>query len=101
MLEWRRSNSCDFPRQKIYLTSLNQLIDRKVVMQPEVETNNKLFPQRPFAKRLSMSHQRIKSSVQIRSKKFDLHWTSKNAKNMVVESNRFGISQQNKRESYQ
>jgi len=35
-MDWHRSNSLEFPRQKIYLTSLNQLIDRKIVVQPEV-----------------------------------------------------------------
>jgi len=101
MLEWRRSNSSDLPRHKIYLTSLNQLIDRKIVVQPEVETNNRIFPQRTFAKKLAMTHQRAKSSVQIRSRKFDLNWNSKNGKNMVVESNRFGTSHQSKRDHQQ
>lgn len=47
-----------------------------------------------------MTHQRAKSSIQIRSRKFDLHWTSKNAKNLAVESNRFS-SIQNKKISQQ
>lgn len=34
MQEWHRSNSAEFPRQKIYLTSLSQLMERKLVLQP-------------------------------------------------------------------
>ena len=34
MLDWHRSYSAEFPRQKIYLSSLSQLMERKVVVQP-------------------------------------------------------------------
>lgn len=36
MLDWHRNKSVEVPRQKIYLSSLSQLMDRKVVIQPEV-----------------------------------------------------------------
>ena len=55
-------------------------------MQPEIEVTNKLFPQRDFARRLATSHQRTKSSIQLRSQRLDLRWTSKRAKNMLVEN---------------
>lgn len=51
-----------------------------------MEVANKLFPHRNFAKKLSISHQRVRSSLQLRSQKFDLHWTPKQAKHMVVEN---------------
>lgn len=73
-----RSQSMQFPRPKIYLSHLNQLIDKRVVIQPEIEITNKLFPQRDFARRLSTSHQRTKSSIQLRAQKFDVHWTKRN-----------------------
>jgi hypothetical protein len=84
MMEWHRSSSAEFPQRKVYLTSLSQLIERKYVAQPETEVNNKLFPQRNFAKKLALNHQRVKSNVQFRSHKFDLHWTSKQSRNLVV-----------------
>ena len=90
-----------FPRQKIYLSSLSQLIEKKVVVQPEVEVNNKLFPQRNFAKKLSFNHQRMRSNVQLRTHKFDLHWTSKQSKNMTVENNKQLNHSPNKRMSLQ
>jgi hypothetical protein len=86
MLPPARTKSVEFPRPKIYLSHLNQLIDKKIIVQPEVETHNKLFPQRDFAKRLATSHQRTKSSIQLRSQRFDLHWTTKWAKNMLIEN---------------
>ena len=73
-----RSHSMQFPRPKIYLSHLNQLIDKRVAVQPEIEINNKLFPQRDFARRLSTSHQRTKSSIQLRAQKFDVHWNKRN-----------------------
>jgi hypothetical protein len=57
-------------------------------VQPEIEVTNKLFPQRDFARRLATSHQRTKSSIQLRSQRLDLRWTSKKAKNMLVENGR-------------
>ncbi len=98
MLDWHRSNSAEFPRQKIYMTSLSQLMERKLIIQPEVEVTNKLFPQRNFAKKLANYHQRIKSNIQLRSRKFDLHLNSKKVKNLVVESSRSPTSQSIKRE---
>ena len=88
MLDWHRSHSAQFPRQKIYLSSLSQLMQRKVVMQPQAEVSSKIFPQRNFAKKLSLNHQRIRSNIQLRSHKFDLHWSSKKTKDMAVENNR-------------
>lgn len=88
MLPPARTRSVQFPRPKIYLSHLNQLIDRKVVVQPEIQVTNKLFPQRDFAKRLATSHQRTKSSIQLRSQRFDLHWTTKRAKNMLVQNSK-------------
>lgn len=88
MLDWHRSNSAEFPRQKIYLTSLSQLMERKLVLQPEIEVNNKLFPQRSFAKKLSVTHQRLKNNLQLRSRKFDLNLNSKKVKDLVVENQR-------------
>jgi hypothetical protein len=88
MLTGNRSQSLPFPRPKIYLSHLNQLIDKRIVVQPEVEVNNKLFPQRNFARKLATSHQRIKSSIQLRSQKFDLHWTSKKTKPLLIENHR-------------
>lgn len=79
MLTSNRAQSVEFPRPKIYLSHLNQLIDKRVVVQPEVEVNNKLFPQRNFARKLATSHQRIKSSIQLRSQKYDLHWKNRKA----------------------
>lgn len=61
----------------MYLSHLHHLIDRKVVLQPEIEVANKLFPHRDFARKLSTSHQRIKSSIQLRAQRFDLHWTTR------------------------
>lgn len=82
-----RSSTVDFPRRKIYLTHLNQLIERKIVLQPEIEVSSKLFPQRDFAKKLSISHQRVKSSVQLRSQRFDLQWSQKKSKEIRVSTN--------------
>lgn len=101
MSEWYRSNSVEFPRHKVYLTSLSQLIDRKVIVQPQAEISKKLFPQRDFAKKLAITHQRTKSSVQLRSRKFDLHWSSKKVKDMVVENNRSPTRSYNKVEIQQ
>jgi len=98
MLDWQRNKSVEFPRQKIYLSSLSQLMERKVVIQPEAEANNKIFPQRNFAKKLALNHQRVRSNIQLRSHKFDLHWTSKKAKDMAIENNRAPTSQPSKRQ---
>ena len=68
-------------------------MERKVVVQPEAEANSRLFPQRGFAKKLSLNHQRIRSNIQLRSHKFDLHWSSKKTKDMVVENNRVPTAQ--------
>jgi hypothetical protein len=95
MLPPARAKSVEFPRPKIYLSHLNQLIDKKIIVQPEVETHNKLFPQRDFAKRLATSHQRTKSSIQLRSQRFDLHWTTKRAKNMLIENAKQPVIQSN------
>lgn len=97
MLPPARARSVEFPRQKIYLSNLNQLMDKKVILQPEIEVNNKLFPQRDFARRLSTSHQRTKSSIQLRSQRFDLHWTSKRAKNMLIENSKQAVLVQSNR----
>lgn len=88
MLPPTKARSVEFPRPKIFLSHLNQLIDKKIILQPEIEVNNKLFPQRDFAKRLSTSHQRTKSSIQLRAQRFDLHWTSKRTKNMAIENSK-------------
>lgn len=88
MQDWHRSNSAEFPRQKIYLTSLSQLMERKLVLQPEIEANNKLFPQRSFAKKLSLTHQRLKNNHQLRSRKFDLNINSKKVKDLIIENQR-------------
>lgn len=88
MFQWQRSNSAEFPRQKIYMTSLSQLMERKLTVQPEIEVSNKLFPTRNFAKKLSVSHQRIRSNMQLRTRKFDLHLNSKKAKDLIVENQR-------------
>jgi len=63
-------------------------------MQPEIEVSSKLFPKRDFAKKLSISHQRIKSSVQLRSQRFDLRWTQKKSKDMKNSTNGMTGSQQ-------
>ena len=39
----------------------------------------------------------MRSNIQLRSTKFDLHWTSKKAKDMAVENNRAPTSQSCKR----
>lgn len=36
MLPPTRTRSVEFPRSKIYLSHLNQLMDKKVVVQPEI-----------------------------------------------------------------
>lgn len=36
MLTSNRAQSVEFPRPKIYLSHLNQLIDKRIVVQPEV-----------------------------------------------------------------
>ena len=60
--------------------------------------SSKIFPQRNFAKKLSLNHQRIRSNVQLRSQKFDLHWTSKKAKDMAVENNRVSTNQTSRKQ---
>jgi hypothetical protein len=67
-------------------------MDKKVIVQPEIEVNNKLFPQRDFARRLATSHQRTKSSIQLRSQRFDLHWTNKRNKNLLVENSKQAVT---------
>lgn len=91
MLPSANTRSLEFPRHKIYLENLNQLMEKKFVVQPEIEVSNKLFPQRDFAKRLSTSHQRTKSSIQLRSQRFDLHWTTKRAKNLLIENSKQAV----------
>lgn len=46
-----------------------------------------MFPQRAFAKKLSLSHQRTKSNIQIRTKKFDLQFSPKKSKALEVTNN--------------
>ena len=101
MLDWHRPTSFELPRHKIYLTSLNQLIDRKIVVQPEVQTNNRIFSQCALPKKITMNLQRAKSRAQIRPRKSDMHWNSKNVRIMAVESSRFGTSLQSKRWNHQ
>ena len=88
MFRIHRTSSADQPRQRIYLSNLNQLIDRQATVRPESEVSTKLFPQRDFARKLAMSHQRIRSSIELRVRKFDLRGTSKKTKDMVIENNR-------------
>lgn len=74
----QRCSSVEFPnRTKVYLSHLHHLIDRKTVLQPEVEVTNKLFPHRDFARKLATSHQRTKSSIQLRVQRFDVQWTAR------------------------
>lgn len=61
-----------FPRPKIYLEHLSSLIEKTPTVQPEVEINKKLFPQRSFAKKLALQSQRAKSNFQVRSKRYDV-----------------------------
>lgn len=68
------------------------MVERRIAPQIEVEVNSKIFPQRNFAKKLSIAHQKVKSSVQPKVPKFDLHWTSKNSKNMMIGNNRLMTS---------
>lgn len=86
-MELPRAQTVDYPRKKIYLSNLNQLIDRKT-NQPEVEVASKLFPQRDFARKLSVSHQRTRSSIQFKAQRFDLKWTPKKSNGLMVESRR-------------
>jgi DNA-binding transcriptional MocR family regulator len=86
-MEVPRAQTVDYPRKKIYLSNLNQLIDRKI-SQPEVEVASKLFPQRDFARKLSVSHQRTQSSIQFKAQRFDLKWTPKKNSALIVESKR-------------
>ena len=89
---WHRNHSDIFPRQKIYLSSLTQLIQKKITLQPEVEVNKKLFPQRNFAKKLGITHQRNKNNLQVRSEKYDLHWTSKKKEQVMLIDNKRGTT---------
>lgn len=57
-------NKASFPRTKKFLPSLALLLTNRIE-QPETRIANKLFPNRPFAQRLSHNHQRLKSSLAI------------------------------------
>jgi hypothetical protein len=86
-MEAPRAQTVDYPRKKIYLSNLNQLIDKKT-NQPEVEVASKLFPQRDFARKLSVSHQRTRSSIQLKAERFNLKWSPKKNSALIVESKR-------------
>jgi hypothetical protein len=97
MLDWQLPRSFELPRHKIYLTSLNQLIERKIVIGPEVETTHRIFPKCAVNKKLPVSCLRTKSSAQMRAAKVDVQCSETNGINMVVESGRSVTSYQSKR----